>query len=142
MRVRSSASELMGCCKSRTMANKLQPGAIDSIKAESFHGQRTSTKDLDINEEDDDGEVDDGEVDDSLEDSLIDDAQERDGEEVDDSLEDSLIDDAQERDGEDIILHRQESGETDKRVAVSAKPDTSSARTQVGDGEGIDEVRQ
>eukprot|EP01083_Nonionella_stella_P023656 65434_1 len=104
------------------MANKLQPGAIDSIKAESFHGQRTSTKDLDINEEDDDGEVDDGEV--------------------DDSLEDSLIDDAQERDGEDIILHRQESGETDKRVAVSAKPDTSSARTQVGDGEGIDEVRQ
>eukprot|EP01083_Nonionella_stella_P025714 70841_1 len=120
----------MGCCnkaeriqKSRTMANERQPGSIDSIKAESFHVQRTSTKNLDMNEEDDDGEVDDSK---SITVTEIDDAQ------------------APEREGEEIILNRQESGETDKHVAVSAKPDTSSARTQGegGDGEWIDEVRQ
>eukprot|EP01083_Nonionella_stella_P000535 1516_1 len=83
--------------------------------------QRTSTKDLDVNEKVKDGE--------------------------DNAEEESLVDDAKEGDGEDLegnmVLNRQQ---TDERVAVSAKyankGDKSTAGTQSGDGEGLDEVRQ
>eukprot|EP01083_Nonionella_stella_P317896 1159469_1 len=106
----------------RTMTNERQPGSIDCIQSGSV--QRVSTKNLDMNEDDNE----DGEAEVTEEDSLID--EEKEG-------------DVADMEG-DHGYHRQE---TDKHIAASAideanKGDISTAGTHGGDGEGNDEVRQ